>query len=111
MHPFGRSCHLTTPLPRGEPRGLPRQATVERDLFDELAFRVDHSKFSNHAFVRFVSKSKSYEGATAYWAGVNWLLNNSVKLSVDFAYSSLDTVVESLPDSEIAVLARSQLSF
>lgn len=77
----------------------------------ELAVRYDHASFSRDAINRgLASGSRSYTKVDGYWFGVNWYLNNNVKLVANFMYSKLEGD-ESLPDNEKALFTRVQLSF
>lgn len=77
----------------------------------ELAARYDRTNPSKAAFGRFADGAKNWSGADAFWGGVNWYLNNSVKLSADLVHSSFEGNAKGLLDTEDAVLAQGQITF
>ncbi|MCK6546029.1 OprO/OprP family phosphate-selective porin [Myxococcota bacterium] len=77
----------------------------------ELVFRYDVANYSREGFGRFITRSKSYESAQGLWAGANWYLNAVAKVTAYYVHTSLTGGPANLPDSEDALIIRTQLAF
>jgi phosphate-selective porin OprO/OprP len=76
----------------------------------ELVLRYDHSNYSKAALGTFADGTRNWNGADAVWGGLNWYLNDNVKLSGQYVHSWFNGNSTVLLDTEDAVIVQAQLA-
>ncbi len=79
----------------------------------ELAARVGQTDIDNDAFPRFANISTQASRVRSYGTGINWYLNENVKLVLDYDFSTFDggAAAGSDRDDEQVLISRAQFRF